>query len=85
MSTIPLPTRKPPVPSTFDGSAGGMSLPPLTLQGGDAGPATSGSVGTTQSIGDVFIKAGGKNTGFSFWTYAAAGLAFAAWLKWGQK
>ena len=76
----PIPKRKPTPPS---GLSEQMKIPPISLTGGAAGPADSGIYGTAGNIGDVFIKAGGKNTGFSFW-FIALGLAgYLAWRKWG--
>ena len=77
----PIPKRKPAPPSESDEK---MKIPPISLTGGAAAPATSGITGTAGNIGDVFIKAGGKNTGFSLWFIALGVAGYLAWRKWGR-
>lgn len=86
----PLPGIKPPVPLDFKlrqlFSGAGSMIPSLTLQGGDAGPATSGGIGTQGNIGalnfgDAVFKSGPKITTLIFIGIAG----FIAWRFLGKK
>jgi len=90
----PLPGKKPPVPLDFQitqflkgfgsmGLPGG--LPPLSLQGGDAGPATSGGIGEQGNIGPVNF--GTNNFKSSSWLsyLVIGGVILAGLMIWKKK